>query len=103
MNFDIIQKITSKSKPFALGGFMMFKSDKFRELGGFNEKDKVAEDYRLSMKINPKKFVIMNQYVYTTSRRFKNKGIFYMIKLMLNCWINRNNDNFFQKDHNYWK
>jgi glycosyltransferase involved in cell wall biosynthesis len=101
--FDIIQKWSSKSKPFALGGFMLFRSEKFIELGGFSENVIIAEDYRLSMKINPNKFHITNKFVYTTSRRFENKGIFYMIKLMLSCWINRNNDKFFEKDHNYWK
>lgn len=101
--FDVIQKLSSKFKPFALGGFMLFRSKKFKELGGFNEEDKIAEDYRLSMKISPNKFHIVDEIVYTTPRRFKNKGLFYMVKLMLSCWINRNNDGFFKKDYNYWK
>ena len=101
--FDIVQKVSSKFKPFALGGFMLFRSEKFKELGGFNEEDKIAEDYRISMKISPNKFKIVNRVVYTTPRRFKNKGLFYMVKLMLSCWINRNNDDFFKKDYNYWK
>jgi glycosyltransferase involved in cell wall biosynthesis len=32
--FDIIQFLTSKTKPFALGGFMLFKTETFRMLGG---------------------------------------------------------------------
>jgi glycosyltransferase involved in cell wall biosynthesis len=101
--FDVIQWFSSFTKPFALGGFMLFKTETFNQLGKFNEQDQVAEDYRLSSKIKPKKFKIVNGYVYTPSRRFDKKGIWYMIKLMLNSWINRNNNNFFKHDQNYWK
>jgi hypothetical protein len=101
--FDVIQWFSSKTKPFALGGFMLFKTDKFRELGGFDESDKIAEDYHLSSKINPDKFKILDKYVYTTGRRFENKGVWYMVKLAWKCWWNRNNDNFFKNDFNYWK
>lgn len=100
--FDFIQRFTSLTKPFSLGGFMLFKTETFKNLGGFNENDMIAEDYHLSSKIKPKKFKIINTYVYTTPRRFKNKGMFYMIKLMLICWVNRNNDDFFKKSYNYW-
>jgi glycosyltransferase involved in cell wall biosynthesis len=100
--FDIIQWLTSFNKPFALGGFMLFKMETFKKLGGFNEEDKIAEDYHLSSKIQPKKFKVINKYVYTPARRFKNKGVFFMFKLMLNCWFNRNNENFYKKSHNYW-
>lgn len=101
--FDVIQWFTSLTKPFALGGFMLFKTETFNKLGGFNEEDKVAEDYRLSSKIKPKKFKVFNGYVYTPSRRFNKKGVWYMIKLMWKSWINRNNDEFFKYDQNYWK
>lgn len=101
--FDVVQLLTSFTRPFALGGFMLFKTETFNKLGGFNEEDKVAEDYRLSSKVKPKKFKIVNSYVYTPSRRFDKKGIWYMIKLMWNSWINRNNDEFFKHDQNYWK
>ena len=53
--FDIIQLLSSKTKPFAIGGFMIFKTETFNKLGGFNEEDKVAEDYHLSSKTAPKK------------------------------------------------
>jgi glycosyltransferase involved in cell wall biosynthesis len=100
--FDIIQWFTAFSRPFALGGFMLFKTETFNKLGGFNEEDKIAEDYRLSSKIKPKKFKITNHYVYTPARRFSKKGVWYMIKLMWKSWINKNNDNFFKNDQNYW-
>jgi glycosyltransferase involved in cell wall biosynthesis len=101
--FDLFQWYSSKTKPFALGGFMLFKTDVFKELKGFNEEDKIAEDYHLSSKIKTNRFKIANDFVYTSSRRFDKKGVWYMIKLAFNAWINRNNDDWFKKDHNYWK
>ena len=61
-----------------------------------------TKDFHLSSKIKSKKFKIINKTVYTPSRRLKNKGLFYMGKLMFKCWLNRNNDDFFKKDYNYW-
>jgi hypothetical protein len=80
----------------------MFKSDTFIKLGKFNNEDKIAEDYHVSSKVTPKKFKVENLFVHTPSRRFENKGVWYMIKLMVMCWWNRNNDEFFKKDFNYW-
>jgi glycosyltransferase involved in cell wall biosynthesis len=100
--FDLVQWIISFKTPFAVGGFMLFNSEYFKELGKFNEEDKFAEDYHLSMKVKPKYFKIFNEYVYTSDRRFKNKGFWYMANLMVKCWLNRNNDNFYKQDYNYW-
>ena len=101
--FNIVQWFNLFTKPFALGGFMLFKTETFNKLKGFNEQDKVAEDYRLSSKVKSKKFKVFNGYVYTPSRRFDKKGVWYMIKLMWKSWINQNNDKFFENDQNYWK
>lgn len=101
--FDIFQWFSSKTKPFALGGFMLFKTETFNKLGGFNEEDKIAEDYHLSLKIKPNYFKIINCFVYTPSRRFSKKGVWYMIKLAWKSWLNRNNNEFFKQDFNYWK
>ena len=101
--FNVIQWFSSITKPFALGGFMLFKTETFNKLEGFDEQDKVAEDYHLSSKIKPRKFKVFDYYIYTPSRRFEKKGIWYMVKLMLKSWINRNNDSFFKNDQNYWK
>jgi glycosyltransferase involved in cell wall biosynthesis len=101
-SFDVIQHLTKFSTPFAIGGFMLFNTEVFNSLGGFNPDDKFAEDYHLSSKIKPNKFYVANKIVYTTSRRFKNKGLFYMVKMMIKSWFNRNNDEFFTKEHNYW-
>lgn len=100
--FDVIQKLTKTFSPFCLGGFMLFSTDVFNRLGGFDEKANVAEDYLLSKKIKPKKFKILKSHVFTTPRRFKNKGVLYMIKLMIQSFFNRNNSSFFAKHNTYW-
>jgi len=101
-SFDIIQKIIKPITPFCLGGFMLFKTKIFKKLGGFDESIKVAEDYLLSKKVKSNKFKIINKHIFTSPRRFKNKGVIYMIKLMFQSFINRNNKNFFQKHNSYW-
>lgn len=101
--FDIIRFFIIKKTPFAVGGFMLFNYQTFKQLGKFNENDKIAEDYHLSKNVKPNKFKIFNYKAFTTSRRFKSKGILYMIKIMLSCWFNKNNEEFYKKDFNYFK
>ena len=36
-------------------------------------------------------------------RRFSKKSVWYMIKLAWKSWINRNNDEFFKQDFNYFE
>jgi len=101
--FYFLQKLISFNTPFAVGGFMLFNRDKFNALGGFNINDKFAEDYHLSMKISPRKFKIYKYPAFTSDRRLKRKGLFYMIGLMWSCFLNRDDDAFYTKDYNYWK
>ena len=101
--FDFIQKLSKFISPFCLGGFMLFKTNTFNELGGFDEEAKVAEDYLLSKQIKPKRFKIINTTVFTPPRRFDNKGVMYMLKLMIKSFLNRNNKQFFSDDNTYWK
>jgi glycosyltransferase involved in cell wall biosynthesis len=101
--FDFIQKISKFISPFCLGGFMLFKTRTFNKLGGFNEEAKVAEDYLLSKQIKPNRFKIMNTTVFTPPRRFDNKGVLYMMRLMIKSFLNRNNKQFFKNDNTYWK
>jgi hypothetical protein len=81
---------------------MLIKNKKFIELGGFDEKVKVAEDYVLSKQIKPSKFKISDSIIYTTPRRFKTKGLLYMLKLMIGSFLNQNNKKYFEDDKNYW-
>ena len=101
--FELIQKILKPFGPVSIGGFMLFKKETFDKLGGFDETAKVAEDYLLSRKVEPTKFKVLNNLGYTTPRRFNNKGLFYMTKLMFQSFIFKNNKKFFSNHNTYWK
>jgi glycosyltransferase involved in cell wall biosynthesis len=88
---------------FAIGGFQLFKTDAYRYAGEYVPEQVFAEDYYISNKIwSPLYTIHKTNGVYTSARRFKNKGLFYMISLMIKCWFNRNNPNFYLKSHGYW-
>ena len=101
--FDFIQTLSKWSTPFCLGGFMLVRSETFKEIGGFDEEVKVAEDYIFSKQIKPKKFGRIKNIVYTPPRRFENKGVMYMLKLMIFSFFNQKNKSYFTNDKGYWK
>ena len=101
--FDVIQLLSKWSTPFCLGGYMLVRSETFKSIGGFDEEIKVAEDYMFSKQISPKKFGRINNIVYTPPRRFENKGVWYMLQLMLSSFFNKNNKDYFTSDQGYWK
>ena len=102
--FDIFQKISTHLKtPFAVGGFQLWKTEAYWKCGGYIPEELFAEDYSISKKVDLEKFVVhKTKGVWTSARRFKNKGIFYMFWLMIKCYANRNNPEFFKQHHNYW-
>ena len=100
--FDVLQKLSMLISPFCLGGFMLTKSSKFKEIGGFDEEAKVAEDYVYSKQIKSNMFKIHNAFVYTPPRRFHNKGLWYMTKLMIGSVLNKNNKEYFKDSKSYW-
>lgn len=101
--FDFIQMLSKWSTPFCLGGYMLVRTETFKAIGGFDEEIKVAEDYMFSKQIKPKKFGRINNIVYTPPRRFENKGVWYMLQLMLSSFFNKNNKDYFTSDQGYWK
>ena len=102
--FDIFQFISSLiGTPFAIGGFQLWKTETYWSLGGYNPDELFAEDYSISHKVNSKNFKVVNlNGTYTSSRRFKKKGILWMFYIMIKSFINRNNPEFFKQTHNYW-
>ena len=82
---------------------MLIRSETFKSIGGFDEEIKVAEDYMFSKQIKPKKFGKINNIVYTPPRRFENKGVMYMLKLMISSFFNHKNKEYFTNDKGYWK
>lgn len=102
--FNIVNKIMSNFIPFAVGAYMLTRTDKFRELGGFPEKYPTSEDFHLSKKYNVKKFKIANHYFGQDSRRFKKMGYFGMTWYLIKNFINRNNKKYWEKmdGKKYW-
>jgi len=101
--FDLIQGITRYITPFCLGGFMLLRKSTFKSLNGFDEDAKVAEDYLLSKQIKTNKFKVYRKTIFTLPRRFENKGLWYMTKLMVLSFLNRNNKGYFSNHNSYWK
>ena len=92
----------SKREPFAIGAFTLVQTKKFKELGGYDEEVKHTEDWILSKKINPDKFILIPDLITQDDRRFKKFGYWNMIKLIWKNWINRNNRKYYLKDAGYW-
>lgn len=101
--FDFIQTIVKPISPFCMGGFMLVKMEIYDKIGGFDEDAKVAEDYLFSKQIKPSKFKRDDTIVFTTPRRFQSKGLFYMVKLMVLSFLNRENKKYFENHNDYWK
>jgi glycosyltransferase involved in cell wall biosynthesis len=103
--FDFFQSIgILLNSVFAVGGFQLWKLDVYNKTGGYLPELLFAEDYWISSKVNKNDVIIdNNNYVYTSARRFKSNGIYYMLKMMILSYLNRDNIEFFKKHHNYWK
>lgn len=102
VSFNFVNSVISKFSPFAVGTFFLTRTDRFKELGRFNEEYQHSEDYGLSRKYNPKKFKISEYYVGQDDRRFKKMGYTGMIKLLIKSFFNRKNEEYFKKDVGYW-
>ena len=100
--FDIQQQFSNLlGTPFAIGGFQLWKTEAYWKTGGYDETHLFAEDYWVSQKAE-KMVIHKTKGVWTSARRFKNKGFFYMFILSIKCYINRNNTEFFRNHQNYW-
>ena len=99
---NVIVKLSKFDKPFVVGTYFMIKKDKFFELGGFDESLMHCEDYFLSKEVSPKKFSLINSYVYTDDRRFKKLGFINMMMYFIKNMLKRNNKEYFKKDIGYW-
>lgn len=60
--------------PYAAGMFILIRRSKFYELGGFNERMILGDDWDLTHKIRRGKFGIANTFIWTTNRRFMKQG-----------------------------
>ena len=103
--FDMFQTLSLyMGTPFAVGGFQLWNTETYWKVGGYNPEELFAEDYSISQKVDPKEFmVVKTKGVYTSSRRFKNKGVLWMFGIMIKSFFNRKNPEFFKKSHGYWE
>jgi glycosyltransferase involved in cell wall biosynthesis len=103
--FDMFQSLSTLiGSPFAVGGFQLWKTDSYWEVGGYNPQELFAEDYSISQKVSPKEFKVVHiKGTYTSSRRFKSKGVLWMFKIMIKSYLNRKNPEFFKHHHGYWE
>lgn len=100
--FDIQQRMSNLLRtPFAIGGFQFWKTEAYWKTGGYDETHLFAEDYWVSQRAEVMK-IHKTKGVWTSARRFKNKGFFYMFLLSIKCYLNRNNTEFFKQHHQYW-
>jgi len=99
---DFFQYISQLHRPFATGMFMFWDRKKFWELGGFHEQIHFAEDYRLSQRVERRRFSIVRGGVYTTNRRLQKMGHLRVGWLFLWTAMNFWNEDFFLRDHKYW-
>lgn len=105
MIFNAINNILKYWSPFAVGAFMLTRTSKFWEYGGFAEKYGTSEDFFLSQRYEVKKFKLMNHYFGQDSRRFKKMGYFGMAWYLIKNFIYRNNEKHWENiDYKkYWK
>jgi glycosyltransferase involved in cell wall biosynthesis len=102
--FNIVNNILKYWMPFAIGAYMLTRTDRFRELKGFPEKYATSEDFFLSKQYSPKKFRIANHYFGQDSRRFKKMGYFGMCWYLIQNFFNRNNQKHWENidEKKYW-
>lgn len=100
--FNIMNRLLSLSKPFAIGGYFFTKTDKFNEFGNFDETLSNSEDFWLSKKYDSKKFKIVKKKYGQDDRRFKKMGYFKMMKIVFKNFLHREDIEYFKKDIGYW-
>lgn len=105
MIFNAINNLLKYWSPFAVGAFMLTRTDKFKEFGGFSEKYETSEDFFFSKLFQANKFKLMNHYLGQDSRRFDKMGYFGMAWYLIKNFINRNNKKHWEKiDYSkYWR
>lgn len=99
---NVTQWLSIFVAPFSTGMFMLFRLERFRELGGFHEHAMYAEDYLLSKKVARRRFRVVRGCAHTTNRRFRNMGHWAVGRMFFKTALNTWNESYFLKDHGYW-
>jgi glycosyltransferase involved in cell wall biosynthesis len=99
---NLIFYLSKFDKPFVVGSYIMIDKEVFFKINGFDEELMHCEDYFLSKEVNPSKYVILNEYIYTDDRRFKKLGNLGIVKYFIKNMLEKNNKDYFKKDIGYW-
>jgi glycosyltransferase involved in cell wall biosynthesis len=99
---NILQKLLLPFIPTAVGTFLLFRREKFLELGGFNERITYGEDFFLTKLVPRAKFDMLKQKIEVGDRQFK-RGYGKVIRLYISLVAYRNHPKYFYRDHGYWK
>lgn len=99
---NLVQRVSSWTKPFSTGMFMLFEKRRFDQLGGFDERALYAEDFLLSKQVSPRRFGLVRGHVLTTNRRFQKMGHWRIARMFLRTALNTWNYSYFLQDQNYW-
>lgn len=104
MVWNWVHRILAKRYPFAIGGFFMTKTVRFRNLGGFDERVDNSGDFLASQWYSPESFFILDRYIGQDNRRVKKIGYRRMIvHLIKNFWMYRKmGKSWFYKKSGYW-
>jgi len=99
---NCMQYLSMLAAPFSTGMFMLFRTTKFKEFGGFHEGALFAEDYLLSKKVTLRRFGIVTGGIHTTNRRFAKMGHLKVASLFINTFFHSFSEKYFLRDHGYW-
>src|SRR5271155_207147 len=92
---NFMQYLSVLAAPFATGMFMLFRTSKFKEFGGFHEGALFAEDYLLSKKVGCRRFGIISGGIHTTNRRFAKMGHMKVASLFINTFFHSFSEKYF--------
>lgn len=93
---NVILSLYQLFVPFSAGMFMCFKLDVFHEMGGFDERIILGEDFDLTSRVSKKKFGVANNFIWNSNRRFLKMGYLKTISMYVRVAFSRD---YRLKDH----
>lgn len=102
-SYNLVMRIVSNWRPFAIGSFFGTRTCLIRRKGGFREDVVHSEDWLLSGLYPNQRFAFLskNSPAVVDDRRFQRMGYLGMAKCLLNSL--RHGESYMVKDNGYWK
>ncbi|MEK7465751.1 MAG: glycosyltransferase [Patescibacteria group bacterium] len=89
--------ISKYFSPFASGMFMLFRRDRFEEIGGFDETVTWSEDYVLTRNLRASEFHVLPIYAETPNRRLEKLGHWKFLRMMIGSLLHIWGINYFRR------